>query len=302
MPGVLWATTIIALSSVCYGLVPMFARALLDTGLSTEAIALYRFCLALPLALVFLPRTRATLRPVVALAGAGLAGGLGWTTYLNAIDQVTVASAGVVYMSYPLFVVLLARVLIGQPITARAVAGAALVVTGGLVVNASGVIPQQQWLILLSSLPAPIGYALIVIVLSTVGRELSTLQRWSAVAFGHVVGLLPAALMADTGALLPASGEGWLWVAGIAVVTALVPQLCYTWAARAVSAARASAAGAFELPTMLVIGWLAFGETVGLRESAGALLVIAAIAVTPAVAPSTPRWPRVPVSEPAGRH
>lgn len=301
MPGVLWATTIIALSSVCYGLVPLFARVLLDTGLSTEAIALYRFCLALPLALVFLPRTRAALRPVVALAGAGLAGGLGWTTYLNAIDQVTVASAGVVYMSYPLFVVLLARLLIGQPITARAAAGAALVVGGGFVVNASGAIPQQQWFVLLSSLPAPIGYALIVVVLSTVGHELPTLRRWSAVAFGHVVGLLPAALMADSGALLPDSGEGWLWIAGIAVLTALVPQVCYTWAARAVSAARASAAGAAELPTMLVIGWLAFGEPLGLRESAGALLVIAAVAVTPAVAPTGARMTASLATAPTGR-
>lgn len=301
MPGPLLATAIIALSSICYGLVPLFARALLDTGLSAEAIALYRFCLALPLALVFLPRRRAALGPVIALAGAGLAAGLGWTAYLDAIDRVPVASAGVVYMSYPLFVVVLARLLIGQAITPRAVAGAALVIAGGVIVNASGTIPPQQWLVLLSSLPAPIGYALIVVLLSAVGHALTTLERWSAVAIGHVVGLLPAALLADSGSLLPATAEGWLWIAGIAGVTALVPQICYTYAARAVTAARAGAAGAAELPTMLAIGWLAFGETLGLREGAGALLVIAAIAVTPAVAPAAPRRPGVPTSAPEGR-
>jgi len=71
------------------------------------------------------------------------------------------------------------------------------------------------------------------------------------------------------------------------------------FAARFVSAARASAAGAAELPTMMAVGWLAFGEAVGAREVIGALLVIAAIAVTPATAPAGRRLPRFLAGEPA---
>lgn len=294
MPSPALATGLIALTSVCFGLVPLFGRVLLDAGLSAEAIALYRFCLALPLALLFLPRRRAALRPVIALAGAGLAGGVGWTAYLHALDQVPVASAGVVYMSYPLFVVVLARLLVGQPVTGRAALGAALVLVGALLVNAPGTLAGAQWLALLASLPAPLGFALIVVLLATVGRGLTTLERWSAIAVGHVVGLLPAAMLAGPGALLPASPAGWAWIAGIALVTATLPQILYTFASRAVSPARAAAAGATELPTMLAIGGLVFGEAIGLREAAGAALVIAAIAVTPAVAPA-----RRPPSRPA---
>ncbi len=285
MPGTLRATLIIAGSSICFGLVPLFGRVLLEAGLSAEAIALYRFGVALPLALAFLPRRRAAIRPAIALAGAGMAGGLGWTTYLAAVEHVPVASAGVLYMSYPLFVVLLARLLAGQPITRRSAFGAALVLGGAFIVNAPTAIGDGAWGNLLSSLPAPAGFALIVVILATVGRELTTMERWSAICAGHVVGLLPAALLSDSGTVLPGTAEAWLWVAGLAVVTATIPQILFTLAARAVSPARAAAAGAAELPTMLAIGWIAFGEVIGARETLGAVMVIAAILVTPAVSP-----------------
>jgi len=294
------ATGIIAVTSVCFGMVPLFGRMLLDAGLSSEAIALYRFGLALPLAVMFWPWRREALRPVVALAGAGLAGGLGWTAYLNVLDEVSVASAGVVYMSYPLFVVLLARLLVGQVVTGRAAVGAALVLAGSFIVNAPGALPGGDWIVLLSSLPAPAGFALIVVLLATVGHELSTLERWSAICVGHVIGLLPAALVSDGGTVLPGSAEGWLWITGLAMVTATVPQLLFTLAARYVAPARAAAAGAAELPTMLAVGWLAFGEQLGMREIVGAMLVIAAIGVTPAVATTGSRLPRFFVSAPGG--
>lgn len=292
MPSPWIATGLIALASLCFGMVPLFARALLDTGLSSESIALYRFCLALPLALVFLPRRRSALRPAIALAGAGLAGGLGWTTYLNAIDDVPVASAGVVYMSYPLFVVILARFLVGQPITPRAIGGAALVVGGAVLVNAPGTITGEQWLVLLSSLPAPVGFALIIVLIATAGRELSVMERWGAVSLGHVAGLLPAALLSGSGDLLPDAGRTWIWIAGIALVTATLPQILYTFAARHVSVSRAAAAGAAELPTMMAIGLLAFGEPLGINEALGAILVVAAILVTPAVSATPATAPR----------
>lgn len=301
MPAPWLATGIIAFTSICFGLVPWFGRMLLDAGLSPEAIALYRFSLALPLALAFLPRRRGTLRPLVALAGAGLASGIGWTTYLDAIDEVPVASAGVVYMSYPLFVVLLARALVGQRISARAAIGAVLVLGGALLVNAPGTVSAAQWLVLLSSLPAPVGFALIVVLLATVGHELSTLERWSAVCIGQVAGLLPAALLSDGGTLLPASPAGWGWVGGLALVTATLPQILYTFAARHVPAARAAAAGAAELPTMMAVGLLAFAEPLGVHEGIGALLVIAAIAVTPPVGGPRRSRPRFPAGATDGR-
>ncbi|KAA3623179.1 MAG: hypothetical protein DWQ08_11905 [Proteobacteria bacterium] len=288
------ATAIIAATSLAFGTVPLFGKTLLEAGLSAEAIALYRFCLALPLALVYLPRRREALLPASALAGAGLANGIGWTAYLHALEYLPVASAGVVYLSYPLFVVVLAWLLLGQRITLRTLAGALLVVLGAVTVNGSGTLTTEQWPLLLTVLPAPIGFALMIVVISRVGRRLSTLERFSAICVGTVAGLLPTSLAGGIDTLLPATAEAWIWVGAMALITATVPQLLYMFAARAVSPGRAAAAGAVELPTMLAVGAVAFGETIGVAETIGALMVIVAVLVTPAVAPSSARIKRLP--------
>lgn len=290
------ATLLLVISSVCFGLVPLFGRTLLDLGLSAEAIALYRFGLALPLAVAFLPRRRSTLGPAAALVGVSIAMGLGWTTYLRAIEHVSLASAGVVYMSYPLFVVLLARLMVGHRLTPRAILGATLVLAGAFIVNAPAAVSGGNWLVLLSSLPAPIGFALTIVLLVTTGQRFTTLERWSLICVGAVIGLLPAVLARGPGTLVPQSSDGWLWVAALALVTATLPQLLYIFAARYVSPARAAASGAVELPTMIAIGWLAFAETVGLREVVGAALVVAAIATTPAIAPQRAAGTRKPAT------
>ena len=75
------ATASIALASVCFALVPLFARILLADGVSAEAIGLYRYLLSALIMLPFLPRRRHKLPQALMLIGAGLAMGLGWISY-----------------------------------------------------------------------------------------------------------------------------------------------------------------------------------------------------------------------------
>jgi drug/metabolite transporter (DMT)-like permease len=96
----------------------------------------------------------------------------------------------------------------------------------------------------------------------------------------------------EPGAILPARAEGWVLVAGLAAVTALLPQLLYTLACPRVGPARSAAAGSLELPTMFAVGWLAFGEAIGPRELMAAILVIGAIAVSPAIRPGDAEAPQ----------
>jgi drug/metabolite transporter (DMT)-like permease len=71
-------------------------------------------------------------------------------------------------------------------------------------------------------------------------------------------------------------------VAGIALGSALIPQLLYTVAAPVIGTARTAVAGSVELPTMFLVGWFAFAEPVGRGAQWLACgIVIAAIALTP---------------------
>lgn len=299
------ATLLVMVSAVGFGLVPLFGRLLAEAGLANPTIAFLRFAFSLLVMLPFLPRRRAKLKPAALLAGAGVAMGLAWTAYLDALQTVSVAAAGVVYMTYPLFAVLLARLLLGQRLGRRALLAAGLVLAGALVALAPGSLQGGQFQggqfqagqlpALLSALPAPIAFALIIVVLTGLTHGLTTLEKMAAGMAGATLGLLPLALLRGDLLEIPADPGIWLLIAGMIGATALLPQLLYTFAAPRVGPSRSAMAGSLELPTMFLVGALAFGETVGPGELAAAVLICLSVAVAPALVaqPKTPPAPRL---------
>ncbi len=191
------------------------------------------------------------------------------------------ATAGVIYMSYPLFTVVLAKLWLGQPMTGRGVIAGLLVVAAAAVALSPGAVPADALLPLLMSLPAPICFAVIIVVLSALVPALSVPERLACGMLGAVMGLLPVKLAGDLDRAVPSSGDGWLAILAMAGLTATLPQLLYTFAAPLAGAGRAAMTGSVELPTMFVIGWLAFGETLGSAQLVAGALVLLAIALAP---------------------
>jgi drug/metabolite transporter (DMT)-like permease len=288
------ATLLVMLSA----LVPLFGRLLAEAGLASPTIAFLRFAFSLLVMLPFLPRRRAKLKPAALLAGAGVAMGLAWTAYLDSLQTVSVAAAGIVYMTYPLFAVLLARLLLGQRLGRRALLASGLVLAAALAALSPGSLPAGQLPALLSALPAPIAFALVIVVLTGLTHGLTTLEKMAAGMAGATLGLLPLALLRGDLLDLPADPEVWLLVAGMIGATALLPQLLYTFAAPRVGPSRSAMAGSLELPTMFLVGALAFGERLGAGEMAAAVLICLSVAVAPVVvAPAIVAQPKIP---PAG--
>jgi len=283
------ATLVIALTALCFGTVPLFARELLAAGLSPEGVALYRFALALPLALLALPRERRLLRPALAMVGGGMAMGLGWTAYLRVIEEVPLAAAGVVYLSYPLFVVVLARFALGRGLTTRALLSAGLVLGAGTLTLMGGEGGGFAFDWVLRCLPAPIGFALVVVLLAEADPRLSVGERWASVAVGATFGLASLSLVGDGAGLLPSAPGVWWLLLAMMLVTTAIPQWLHTRAIRLVGAARAPTAGALELPTMTAVGWLAFGERPAATGIAAGILIVAAVVISPDVTPNRRR-------------
>lgn len=281
------ATLLVMLSAVGFGLVPLFGRLLTEAGLAGPTVAFLRFGFSAVLLLPFLPRPwscgRARLRPALLLAGAGLVMGLAWTAYLEALKTVSIAAAGVIYMTYPLFAVLLARLLLGQRLGRRALLAAGLVLAGALVALSPAALPAGQLPALLSVLPAPLAFALLIVVLTGCSHGLTTLEKMAAGMAGASLGLLPVAILRGGLLDLPADPGLWLLIAGMIGATALLPQLLYTFAAPRVGPARSAMAGSLELPTMFLVGLLAFGEAIGPMEYLAAALICLAVVVAPAV-------------------
>ncbi|MFT5114951.1 MAG: drug/metabolite transporter (DMT)-like permease [Parasphingorhabdus sp.] len=96
-------TIIICLTAICFGTVLWFARELLDSGIASPAIALYRYGISALLFFYVLPLKGPLFRETAWAELAEGFVGLGWTGFVEALRVVPIASASVIYMTYPLF-------------------------------------------------------------------------------------------------------------------------------------------------------------------------------------------------------
>ncbi|SMC63406.1 Permease of the drug/metabolite transporter (DMT) superfamily [Desulfocicer vacuolatum DSM 3385] len=281
--GHLGATLILLFTAVCFGIVPLFAKTLQETGTSSAAIALYRYGFTALLMAPFLPFSREKWREALLLIFSGLFMGLSWIGYLEAIKVASIAVAGIVYMSYPVFTLLFAWPMVGQRPTLRGVMSVGLVMVSVCLIFSPDNLSGTSVKALLWSLPAPISFGFIIVVISGCLHRLTTYERLACATLGATMGLIPLVLESTGAEFIYAIPDHWFAIAGITFFTALLPQLLYTWACPCVGPNRSAATGTFELPTMFIIGWLAFDETMGAREVIAAILIVLAIVLAPVV-------------------
>lgn len=284
-PGLGLATLGVVFASVCFGLVPLFARSLTDAGMPPHAVAFARYLLASALLAPLAWRVRDQGRTLFWALGVGVLMGLGWTSYVSAVQVVPVSTAGVLYMTYPAFALLFAWLLFGERPGGRAIFGAAMIVAAAALVTTPGAVAPELLPALLLSLAAPAGFGLGIAVLVHRLNAIPVLVRIGVISLGSVLGLLPLVLATPIAQLLPVDGYGWLMVLGIGLGTALVPQLVYTVCSPIVGTARTAMAGSIELPVMFAVGWLGFGEALHPAQAVACVLVLAAILLTPARQP-----------------
>ena len=277
----LLATIMVAASAAMFGLVPLFARGLTEAGLSAPAISFFRYLLAGAVLSPFLvlrgPGRSATLWGL----GAGASMGLGWVGYVEALSSMSVSTAGVFYMTYPLFTVLIGWLGFRDPPGIRTIFASILILSGALVATGGTgeTLPAAKTLAF--ALMAPASFGLAINILARKLIAIPPLSRIPCVSLGAVLALLPliSGLPADD--VVPQGLDAWTLLLGLAIFTALVPQLIYVVYSPRIGASASAMAGSSELPTMFLIGWLVLGESLTPAHILAGSLVITAIVITP---------------------
>jgi len=280
-PRIALATLGVVFASICFGFVPVFARSLTDAGIAPHAVAFYRYLLA---ALVFLPfvwRARDQYKTLLWGLFVGIVMGLGWVGYVRAIEVVPVSTAGVLYMTYPAFTLVISWLLFKDRPTRRGIIAAGMVVAAAAIVSRPGAIAPEHVPALLLSLAAPIGFGFGITFLVHRMTRVPALARIGSISAGSILGLLPLVLATDPVALFPATESGWLMVVGIGLGTALFPQLLFTVCSPLIGTARTAMAGSIELPVMFAVGWMFFGEVLQGEQAIALGLILIAILITP---------------------
>ncbi len=277
---VFWAATGVFIASVCFGLVPYFGRSLTEQGMAPFAVAFYRYVLAAIVLLPILFRQTKAWREVLWGLVAGVVMGLGWIGYVTALETLPVSTVGVLYMTYPVFTVIVAWFLFGDRPTRRALIASGLILLAATIAGNPSAVPVNQLPALLFSLAAPLGFGFGICVLVHRLSRIPPLARIASVSLGSFLGLVPLMLMSDADQILPKNANDWFLIAGIAVVSALVPQLIYSVCSPIIGTSRTAVIGSVELPTMFAVSVFAFGEQLTLPQTIACVLIVSAIILT----------------------
>jgi len=277
----LLATILVVLSCFCFGTIPYFARSLTDAGMASHAVAFYRYgisALVLFPLLLRLPREKWKTILWGIISGAFV--GLGWVGYVEGLKTVPVSTIGVLYMTYPVFTVLIGWAWFRDRPSSKALCGTSIVVLAAILASSPAAVAAQHLPAMLVSLTAPISFGINILVHKL--NPLSPLNRVASFTVGASLSLLPLLMLTEPKAVLPQTPAAWQLIAGLAFAAALPPQLVYTTFAHKIGAASSAVAGSIELPTMFFIGWFALGETIGPLQWLACVLITLAIVLTPA--------------------
>jgi len=267
-------------ASVCFGIVPYFSRNLTDQGLAPHAVAFYRYVIAAVILLpAFLTQLKAWRELVWGLC-AGAAMGMGWIGYVTAVETMPASTVGVLYMTYPVFTVVIAWALFADTPSRRALIASILIILAAIIAGNPSSVPPNQLATLAISLAAPLGFGFGICVLVHRLSRIPSLARIASVSLGSVLALVPLVVTSTSAEILPQDFDTWMLILGIAVVSALVPQLIYTVSSPIIGASRTAVIGSVELPTMFLVSMFAFGETLTFSQLMACALIVIAIVVT----------------------
>lgn len=264
-------------ASVCYGLVPYFSRGLTEQGVAPYAVSFYRYIVGAVLLLPLLFRQRRAWREICWGLSAGAVLGLGWIGYVVALQALPASTVGVIYMTYPVFTLFIAWFLFSDRPSKRAYLAAAMIILAAIIAGSPAIVPLELLPTFFIALAAPFGFGFSISVLVHKLSLITPFARIASVSLGAVAGLLPLMIFADASQTVPGSQAEWILLAGIGLVTALVPQLVYVICTPVVGASRAAILGSIELPTMFAVGFFAFGEAISAPQAISCVLILAAI-------------------------
>jgi drug/metabolite transporter (DMT)-like permease len=259
-----------------FGFNPLFARWAYADILSPETVIIYRILFPF---LLLTPFVWSGLRwnwPTLAALLIGALISIGTLTYFRALAVLPVATAALVYYTYPLFTILLGWLFFGEKMTKEALLTIFLILVAcSLILSPRGLSVTQVSALLLSFL-MPLTYALLLQGFQHWLGDIPLIQRMALLKTGQVLTIIPLFWIVRP-PLLPTSSIGWLGIIGLATVSSMLPQIFMSIGIPLAGATRAAILGSAELIVVLLVGWVLLHEPVQLREILGGGLIMSAI-------------------------
>ena len=271
-------TGLVALAALGFAFMPVLGALVIAAGVDPRWMVAERF---LPAAVLLLPIAWAARRDRwECVLGFAVGGIMAFATlaFFRGLEHVPIAHATVIYYTYPVFVLLWRRLLLGQRASGAEEAGAALIIAAALLVTdaaSDGTAPG--WGLVLCA-AAPAAFGLVVLYVARPERNVPTTARLAWSALGTVVVMGGFALWQTGGAgVVPGTAEGWRLLLLLVVATAFLPQLVLVTAAPWAGPGRTAVAGGLELPVAAIAGALLLGDPLDWPVFAAMALILLAL-------------------------
>ena len=278
---------LIIIAACFWGSMGIFVRGLSDFGFSPIQIVSIRITLA---ALVFcgllLVKDRSgfkiQLRDIPLFMGLGFGSILFFTIcYFSAITIMPLSTAAILLYTSPIWIVLMSAVFFREKITSIKLVALALAFAGCVLVSGisgEGISPKG----LLFGLGSGIGYGLYSILGTVALRRYSP---YTVTTYTFVLAAVGSWFISNPSNMLSkfyaTNNLTWLifFCVLTALVTAVIPFLCYTLGLRSVEASKAGIIATLEPMVATIIGITYFSEALTLMSAMGIALILAAVVV-----------------------
>lgn len=280
------AAAAVVAAAALWGLMGIFVRRFTAAGLGSLETTEVRILgglvlLGLYLAAFRREKLRIRLRDVWCFLGTGIVSLLLFSCcYFRTMTLTSLAVAGVLLYTAPVFVTLLSALLFRERLTGAKLLALAMAVAGCALVSGVGGAGGLTAAGLLLGLGSGFFYALYSIFGRFAIRR--GYDAWTITFYTFLFCAAGGALVCDwpaVGAAFRAGGGAlWLWAAAMSLVTAFAAYLLYTWGLERMEPGRASILATVEPVVAALAGVAVFGEALTVRTVFGILLVLGAVA------------------------
>ena len=218
-------TLLVLAAAAGFGLNPLFARMIYAAGATPELAVFYRFGVPVVLSLFLLGPIRRHPREAIVAIALGAFFALSILGYYRAFAVLPVAVVVLIFFTFPLFTVVLERLLFGIRPGWPQVAGAGLVLGAvAIIVNPQG-IPADAWGVVPFAFVSAIGYAMVILVFGHVLGETALSVRIGALYIGSAAVAFAMVPLAGVSFMAPEGAGGAIGMIGLITVAGVLRAL-----------------------------------------------------------------------------
>jgi len=275
---------LVSLAGACYGSSGVLGKMLMNTGLQPETVVMYRVSLGfLILATAFLilnpTSLKVKLEKIPYLMVCGIVGVVvGILTYFYAVKLISASIAVILLYTYPVFALVLAKIFVGERITALKIFAATLVLVGCFltVKGYSLTYLKLTGLGVVFGLISGFSYSIYMVLSKIMLKDVNEpAVIFYTLGFGSLVLLLIN--LFNQSLLVSLELDVWVLIVLIAIIPTTLAFTFLIFGLKYLEAGRASIYSTFEIVSAILLAFIFLGERLEIFQGLGAILVVFSI-------------------------